>query len=469
MSRKIKTLIITLGVLVLLGGAYYGSTTWKKKKDTPPPRTYEPSPRLGNLDSSKLVKIEIPGIKLEKKGDTWELVSLDDGAPPAGIELDQSQIRSLTYSLASIYIDRVVDEDPADLSIYGLDKPSSRAIIADSEGKTVEYIRGDMTPSRSEYYFTEAGDPKVYIISSYTAEYMNFNLDKIRVKPSFPTIDLMDLKEMRLELVNGTRIELSSKPESTPPYLASLFTAYLLTSPYRLTRGVDSEALSKILEPLQYLSMADFIDDNPSSLAPYGLDKPTRFFLRTEDDQIELLIGDRLNDKRYVKLPNSPGVFTLSGLDGLVDVRPFGLLDKFALLVNIDSVDNLTVTGGERFLNADFEGKGDEGVYFLNGKKADTKSFKTWYQAVIGLLSDAEIPAGTITPAMNPTGTGTPATGEITIEYKLNTSPGLRASITLVPYNRDFYALRQEGTMEFLISRNQVRKIWETADSMIFE
>jgi len=126
-------------------------------------------------------------------------------------------------------------------------------------------------------------------------------------------------------------------------------------------------------------------------------------------------------------------------------------------------VENLTVSGGEKTLSADFEGKDDDMVFFLNGKKAETKSFKDWYQAVVALMSDAEIPEG------RPAAAGTPGDGEITIEYRLDTPPGERVSITLVPYNRDFYALRQEGTMEFLISRSQVRRIFETADAVVYE
>ncbi|MCL2473074.1 MAG: hypothetical protein FWF26_05280, partial [Treponema sp.] len=132
--------------------------------------------------------------------------------------------------------------------------------------------------------------------------------------------------------------------------------------------------------------------------------------------------------------------------------------DRFALLVNIDWVDRLTISGGEQNLAADLRGSGDEAVFSLNGKKTVTSSFRNFYQTVIGLLIDTEIPAG---QRPDPKAAGT-----ITIEYQLNTPPDSRASITLIPYNRDFYALWQEGTAEFLISRNQVRKIYDVADTM---
>jgi hypothetical protein len=459
MTRKIKTMVIALGVLVLLGGGYFGSTVYKKKKAETVPSSYTPTPRLGNLESSNLVKIETSGLTLEKKGDVWELVSLEGQTPPDGIELDQSQINSLTYSLASVWIDRVVEEEPEDLSVYGLDNPLARASVTDSEGKRVEYLRGEMTPSRTSYYVMEEGDPKVYIVSAYSADNFSFTLDKIRTRYLIPNFDISTLTHLTIELPEA-RIEIGPKPEMLPNYLTTSFTAFLMTSPYKLARGVDSEALGKLMEPLGSLQIEDFIDDNPSSLAPYGLDKPVKLFVQAkESEPLDLLIGSEAGGSRYAKLAGSGRVFTLRGLDDVLTIKPFSLVDKFALILNIDLVERLTITGGVRRLDAEFQGQGDDGVYFLNGKQAENKSFKTWYQAVIGLLSDAELP-GPVNPD---------ATGKITIEYQLNIFPGARASITLIPYNRDFYALSQEGTMEFLISRNQVNRIWETADAMAFE
>ena len=463
MSRKSKTLIIILGVLVLLGGGYYGSAIWKKKKPAST-SSAATAPKIGNLDSSKLVKIEVPGIVLQKNNDTWELVSLEGKNPPKGIELDQSQIQNMTYSLATVYVEQVVEETPADLSVYGLDKPSSRAVVTDSDGKRVEYILGDVAPSRTSNYIMEGGDPTVYTVSSYSADSMRFTLDKIRQRALFAAFELPTLTQFRLESP-AARIEISAKPENVPPYLASSFTTFIMSSPYKLPRGVNSESFNTLLTPFNNLAIADFIDDLPSSLKPYGLDTPIRIFLQTNAASLDLQIGNQVDGKRYAKLAGAPGVFTLSGLESVISAKPFDLVDKFPLLVSIDSVNHLSVTGGEKDLNADFQGTGDDAVYTLNGKKTESKSFKIFYQAVIGLLMDAEYSGGNV-PAQN---SEAPGTGNITIEYQFNTPPGEQTSLTLIPYNRDFYVLRQQGTMEFLISRNQVRKIYETADTVTYE
>ena len=459
MSKKIKTLIIALGVLVLLGGAYYGSTVWKKKKADAAlsPST---SPKLGNLDSANLVKIDINGLLLEKKGEAWELSSVGGKKPAGGIVLDDSQIQRLTWSFASIWAERIVDDKPADLSIYGLDKPSSHVTVADSGGKTVSYILGNMNPSKDGYYLMEEGDPKVYSVASYSGDSMNSTLDKLRKKTLFPAFEFNDLTGLRIENA-GTKIDIKTKPASVPPYLASSFSTHIMTSPYKLTRGVDRQALYDLLTPLKDITIDEFVDDNPSSLVPYGLDKPARFFFETSKASVDLLVGNQIGGARYAKLAGSPGVFTVNGLDKMINVKPYTLVDKFVLLVQIDSTDKLTISGGEKPLSAEFQGKGDDAVFTLNGKKAEAKSFKGFYQAVVGLMTDAEYLPATAAAA-------NAKDGNINIEYRLNTPPGEKVSITLVPYNRDFYALRQEGTMEFLISRNQVQSIYEKADQVSY-
>jgi len=463
MSRKTNTLIIALGVLVLLGAVYYWSIAWNRKKADSaltPYTPYTPSPNLGNLQGSELVKIEVNGLTLEKNNGLWKLVSIEGGTPPGGIELDQSRIQYMSYSLASIWVDQVIDEAPPDVSQYGLDKPY-RASVTDSDGQKAEYLLGGMTPSRTSYYVMQAGDPKVYSISTYTAEYMQFTLDSIRERSLFPSFESFELTQLLVESSRFKRIEISIKPEKTPLDYTGLYSTHFITSPYTHTRGVDNEAFEKLLEPFMDLEIVDFVDDAPSSLKPYGLDDPVRVFLQTEYISLDLLIGG--NDpegKRYAKLAGAPGVFTLYGMESIVNVKPFTLINKFALLVFIDSVDHLSVNGGEKYLSADFRGTGDNALYYLNGKKTEMPSFKTFYQAVIGLMVDAEYP-GPVRQSDN--------SGELTIEYRLNNPPGERLVFTLIPYNRDFYALKQEGTTEFLISRNQVRRIYETADAVIYD
>jgi len=460
MSKKSKTIIAAFGVLLLLSLAYYGSTVWTKGKDQEASQSYTPSLTLGNLENVELVKIEVSDLTLESDNGIWKLTSLYGKEAPAGITLDQNIINNFTWYLTSVWIEHIVEEKPEDLGIYGLDNPFARTVITNSSGEQTEYILGNMTPSRTSYYIMEAGDPKIYSVSAFLAESLCFSLDDIRQRSISPSFQLYGLESITIESP-ASLIEIAVKPDNAGAYLSTIFSGFIITSPYRLPRGVQMEPLSRLLTPLNNLRIEYFIDDDPLSLAPYGLDKPVKFSLKAGYNIFELLIGNEVQGMHFAKLPNAPGVFTLFGMESIINIKPFDLIEKFPLLVNISLVDHLEVRGGEKHLSLDFIRQSDNEEFFLNGKKVQDRSFRSLYEAIVGLLSEAEYQGAPI-PDQN-------RDGSITIEYTLNTPPGEKLSLTLIPYNRDFYAILQEGTTEFLISREEVNKIFTRAEAAVYE
>jgi hypothetical protein len=190
---------------------------------------------------------------------------------------------------------------------------------------------------------------------------------------------------------------------------------------------------------------------------PYGLDRPGRVYLETPDETLDILYGRNENGVYYAKAAGNDSVFTMGGLDAIINASPFSMIDKFAMIHNIDNVDSFTVTADGRTLTATIQGKGDEAIFHLNGRRCEDKEFRVYYQAVIGLLIDAEH-TGPVTR-----GDGT----DLVVEYKLNT-PLVTVGIRLIPYDRNFYILEREGAREFRIARTQVRRIFDEADKMVY-
>jgi len=468
-KKRARNLIIVFLVLVILAGGYYVSTILSNKNSGTAQPDYVYVDIIGNLDYSKIVMIEGQGIILERKEtspgvDEWVLVSLNGETPKNEIILDQFLMEYLAWSLSTIVTDSVVEDEPDDYSIYGFENPVSRITVTDSDGSKDRFLLGDLTPSRTSYYLMQEGNPKVYTISIYSAEIFTFTLNQLRLRIDLPYFDFMSVTQLRLELPH-TVIDIGLMPDSVPYRLSSSISWHIMNSPYTLSRGADLQAFSDLIDQINLLYTVDFIDD-VSSLETYGLDKPSRIYVQSMFDTLDLLVGEKTENYYYAMLAGSSQIFTVSGLDAVLNTKPFTMAEKFALLLSIYSVEHLSVSGGGQYLGADIQISGDTEIFYLNGRKAEERSFKTWYQAVIGLLVDAEIPDLT-------TGMSFPAqfygSEGVTIEYWLNTSPNAAASITLIPYDRDFYALIQEGVMEFLVSRNQVNRIWETADRVIFE
>jgi hypothetical protein len=242
-------------------------------------------------------------------------------------------------------------------------------------------------------------------------------------------------------------------------YLLSSFTSFDLNSPYSSKLAVDSEKFGQVLEALQYLQIYAFVDDTPTSLAPYGLDRPGRLYIETPGETVDILFGKSEYGMHYAKIAGNDSVFILEGLDGIISATPFSLIDKFAMIHYIDNVDSITVTGEGRTVTATLQGKGEDAIFHLDGRRAEDKAFRVFYQAVIGLLIDAEH-TGPVTR-----GEGT----DFVVEYKLNTPAGVTASIRLIPSDRNFYILERGGAREFRIARTQVRRMFDEADKMVYD
>jgi len=483
-SKRVRNLIIVFSVLIISGVLYFGLIIRNNKNTGAVLSGNIPAERIGNLDYSKIIMIEFPDFIFERNEtvpgtETWELISLNGEIPKTVIELDQFLMEYLTWSLSSVWVDSVVEDDSENNfidSIYGFDNPVSWVIITDSDGVTDRYMLGDFTPARTSYYLKQEGNPKVYTISVFSAEIFTFTLDQIRLKIDFPHFDFLSVNQLRLELPH-TIIDIDIMPDLLPYRLSSSNSLYRINSPYTLSRSIDIQAFSDLVEQINSIHMVDFIDDvlppetygfgtstELDHLKPEGqwsvLDKPSRIFVQSGFETLDLLIGNKIDNNYYAKPAHSDQIVTISGLDKILRTEPFTLTDKFALLLNIYSVKQLTISGSGFHLNAEILVTNDDEIFYLNGKKAEEKSFKSWYQSVIGLLVDAQLPENFILQ--------TDGSENITIEYQLNLSSNVKVSITLIPYDRDFYILNQDGVMEFLISRNQVNRIWETVNEVIY-
>lgn len=489
MSRQ-KNLIIAGVALVILIAGYFGATAYRKAQIDKQAEQYK-SLYMTEIDTKKVTRIELPlkNVVLERKGETWT-----SPAEASGVQLDQEEIKSILWSLCNMRYERVADENPKDLAPFGLSEPRARVVITLDDGSKVELLGGDKTPTGNGYYGMKGGEPKVYILPSYPGERLYVSLTDFRNR-KLPTFNPEEVE--RLTLIHGnTRISIEPKPGSG--IQESSFTTHILTSPYKLPRGVDTQAFNKLITALGKLQIKDFVSDKPASLTPYGLDKPEyeiavkakvkeKVTEKEGDKEVEkeiqkdvslhLLIGKEAaktgpeweKNRVFAKLKDSPTVFLLEDIRSDISVKPFDLIDKFAFIINIDKVDKLQIdylgarhTGEIKREKVTVTEKDKDGketkkeetkeTFLFDGKEVKAEKFKDLYQNCIGLTIEAELPPGG------------KATGraEVTLEYYLNDPAGKMQRIQYLPFNRDFYALSREGVVEFLVSKRQLEKIGES-------
>jgi hypothetical protein len=464
MSKNSKILIISGIVLLLLAGGYIIARNIKKSPAEASGAAYPESIKLTSLEQDAVVRIEAPetSLLLEKREDTWEVPQEIPLEVPASLSIDQSAVRSALWSLCNLYAERVVEEAPDKLGDYGLDTPQAHIILTTKDGERVELYAGNKSPSLSSMYVMKAGDPKVYLVSSYSGERIGLNLAGVRNKNIFPAYENADVVYFRLQK-GGSRIEIHQDISAPQRALAANLYANILEGPYLQPIFADAEKYYGLLDAFKNLSVIDFVEDNPASLEPYGLDSPYEVYLKTNTVELNMRAGSTIDGKTYIQLNGEEPVYTVQDLTSGLQTRPFDLINKFALIINIDNVDTLDFRGEGMTVHAEIKrrGEGDEKEeqFFINGKRAVEKNFKALYQAIIGLLIDAEAPVRPVEAVP----------GEIFVEYRLNV-PGMpRAQIELMPYDRDFYALNKGGAVEFLVSRPQIAAIRKALDDMAYE
>ncbi|MDR2534596.1 MAG: DUF4340 domain-containing protein [Treponema sp.] len=453
MKRNLKALIIASVFIAFLAGGYQGAKAYQsaKRSSDQTPISSREYISLVSFNQTELVRIELPesGIILERKDKDWEAL------PPLPGPLNQSELNSAARSLAGLQAERIIEETPGDLSLYGLEAPQGRIVLTKSDGERIELLGGGMSPSRSGYYVMKTGDPKVYLVSSYSGSGIFLELNRIRDKTLFPGFSLTDVSRFSLES-ETLKVAITAKPEDA--FLLAPFSTHIMEVPYATPRGVNGEQFEALLKPFQNGGIQEFIDPQPASLEAYGLDKPLRVFIETPQGNLDLQLGKRENSRRYARRSGETEVFTIYEPEALGTISAFTLIDKFALIVAIDRVDSFTIRGNRPELTGEIRRQGEETAYFHNSKQVEEKSFKNWYQKVIGLMIDAELPN-------RPQSGGIP---EVTIEYTLNNPAGVKASIRLYPYNREFYTLESGGVQEFLVSRSQIQSIYEIAETMSY-
>jgi hypothetical protein len=198
---KPNGLLIAVIVLAAIGGGVWWTNKHKADESKKPPAPTDTVKILTIPEGDfKEIKVEKTGgdtTIVAKTGDKWSITM------PKALAADQDAVSSMVTSLSSLTADRVVDEKPSDLGPYGLNTPKEQVVITKKDGKTQTLDIGEDTPVGSGVYAKLAGDPRVFVIPTYTKS----NFEKTS----------KDLRDKRLLTFNDgkvTSVQLSAKGQS---------------------------------------------------------------------------------------------------------------------------------------------------------------------------------------------------------------------------------------------------------------
>jgi hypothetical protein len=251
-----STFILLLVLLGLLGYIYF----FEMKRPNPSEQAAGRQ-KVFTVDADKIEEIEVKAASgertvLKKSGGAWAITE------PAAEKADEGEATGLTTSLASLEIQRVVDEKPADLAQFGLAKPRVEVAFRKAGQATVErLLLGDKNATGGENYAKLASAARVFLISSYLESTFDKGTFALRDKA---VLTFQRDKVDALEIVTADGRIAFSKPGDR----------WTMTGPEPVR--VDATQVEGTVGRLQTLVMKSVVapDVPDADLAKYGLDRP---------------------------------------------------------------------------------------------------------------------------------------------------------------------------------------------------
>jgi hypothetical protein len=437
-----RTLILL--VLVLIPVAYFAS---KEYRNPTPAGDTKKLDKVFTVEADKIEEVTIKSdsgerTTLKKSGSDWQVVAPPDGAPAAA---DASEISGITSNLASMELQRVIEENAQDVKDYGLAQPRVEVTFkAGGQPQTLQI--GAKTPTGSDLYARVAGQSKVFLIPSYLESTFNRKTFDLREKAA---LKIDDSKVDSVEIVADGRTLKFAKVND----------AWQVTSPPEPRS--DATAISGLVSRLSGAQMKSM--PAAKDLKEFGLDKPViTVRIGTGSSQATLLIGSKSGDTDvYAKDASRPLVFTLESSlvdelkKGPAEYRQKDLFDARAF--NTTRIE--LVKGGDTFVfekktEKDKDGKDVEKWREMSPAQKDAEAEK-----IASLLS-------TVTGARATSFVDKPA-GKPEVAIALTYDGSKEDRVTFLSAGADAYATRGGVSGAAKVDKTLLDDILKAVDAML--
>jgi hypothetical protein len=234
--------------------------------------------RVFTVEPADVAEVELKRtdstVALKREAEGWQILA------PVKARGDRGPIDETITSIVTARMDREIEADPKALGDYGLDRPAAEATLKLKDGKQIGLVLGAKSPTGVWVYAREAGKPAVFVVG-----------DSVLRDSTRPVAEFRDKTVLAFEPKDVTGIELDLRDEKIA--LEQADGRWKLTRPRPLP--ADADTVRDLLEKLRAARVKEFAADAPSSLVPYGLDKPVRLDVQTGRDKDRatktLLIG----------------------------------------------------------------------------------------------------------------------------------------------------------------------------------
>ena len=235
-------------------------------------------------DSLVLVK-DKNSIEMTRSGSEWKVTK------PVPSRSDYTAIEGFLTRLSSANMSKLVEENPKDLSKYGLDKPTMTVTIGAGSAKTVLDIGKTENGDR---YAKDASRPIVFTVDSTLATDLDKNFDDYRKKELFDFRPFyLDKLRAVLDTPGGAKTYEFEKQKPAKPADPE---TWKVTRVGGESHVADQAAMDDLLNKLVAIKAETFVDAKTKT----GLDKPALVVSASYDaGKFERVRFGRVGDVAY--------------------------------------------------------------------------------------------------------------------------------------------------------------------------
>jgi hypothetical protein len=335
------TLAIVVFLIILL--AYVLLVEVKKPSDEEKKEQDKIVLKIEDTDKVKSIKLkqETVEISFEKQDKTWHITS------PVKSAADEGMVNGLLASIGEVKSEQKLSDTGETLSTYGLDKPCPVVTVTLEDGTIKVISVGKKTFDDNSYYGQIGGDENIVTIANYVVDsYFNKPLLDYRDKT---VISCTSSDVGAFEFKTGNKLVKCQKDQKNRWAILNPFNA----------RG-DAGQIESWINSINALRVKDFIKEETSDMALYGLDKPfidITLFTGKDKARKGLLIGKKDDAKGgyYAKRVEEPQILLVeaSSVDNLLkdpevwrDISVFDL--PFGDMVSFEITKDLVILSGTK-------------------------------------------------------------------------------------------------------------------------
>lgn len=428
-----------------------------------PETTESTTVQLLEGEEGKLVSIDFAGennytVSLEGE-DSYQVTGMDAD------DLNMELCEGLFLSFSQLKADDTVEENPTDLSKYGLDDPAARLTLHFEGGNSRTFLLGDVVPTSVQRYLMEENGSAVYLLNSY-------NSGKILA----PSSDYHKFALPAVDGENGKELSIQKRGEEPWRIQMGVGVGGGTINPWKIYEPVQIDAdgtkINEFTTSLAGVTLQKYVFTAASEaeLAQYGLDDPLAVIDYEDQNNaaIHLAIGnDNGEGSYYARIDDSLDVYltSVSGLKFVQEIDLIHLIDRYSNMVNIANVDTVTIQqNGQQYVmhidrkevpaeDEDSEPTTEE-TFTLNGKVVEEKAFKTAYQALISINNTGIVQEDKVGSAP-----------VLSVLYHLNNG-NEDILYEFLPYDINNYAIRANGQTVVYGRKDAVDRIWPALKSL---